>query len=62
MSKTAIISPELAPRVGPFSHAVKIDGSLDFSGQVAQDPTTGKVVEAALCPRRSASSNTYRRF
>jgi enamine deaminase RidA (YjgF/YER057c/UK114 family) len=44
MSKTAITSPELAPPVGPFSQAVKIDGFLFFSGQVAQDPATGKVV------------------
>src|SRR5690348_967288 len=45
MSKTAITSPELAPPVGPFSQAVKLDGFLFFSGQVAQDPATGKVVE-----------------
>ena len=38
MSKTAVTSPELAPPVGPFSQAVKIDGFLFFSGQVAQDP------------------------
>ena len=62
MSKTAITSPELAPPVGPFSQAVKIDGFLFFSGQVAQDPATGKVVEGPLCPSRSASSKTYRRF
>jgi 2-iminobutanoate/2-iminopropanoate deaminase len=62
MSKTAITSPELAPPVDPFSQAVKIDGFLFFSGQVAQDPATGKVVEGELCPRRSASSKTYRRF
>ena len=62
MSKTAITSPELTPPVGPFSQAIQIDGFLFFSGQVAQDPATGKVVEGALCPRRSASSKTYRRF
>ena len=48
MSKTAITSPELAPPVGPFSQAVKIDGLLFFSGQVAQDPATGKVVEGGI--------------
>src|SRR6201982_362781 len=48
MSKTAITSPELAPPVGPFSQAVKIDGFLFFSGQVAQDPATGKVVEGGI--------------
>jgi 2-iminobutanoate/2-iminopropanoate deaminase len=50
MSKTAIISPELAPPVGPFSQGVKIDGFLFFSGQVAQDPATGKVVKGGIVP------------
>jgi 2-iminobutanoate/2-iminopropanoate deaminase len=49
-SKTAITSPELAPPVGPFSQAIKIDGFLFFSGQVAQDPATGKVVEGGIVP------------
>ena len=48
MSKTAITSPELAPPVGPFSQAVKIDGFLFFSGQVGQDPTTGKLVAGGI--------------
>ena len=50
MSKTAITSPELAPPVGPFSQAVKIDGFIFFSGQVGQDPATGKVVEGGIVP------------
>jgi 2-iminobutanoate/2-iminopropanoate deaminase len=50
MSKIAITAPELAPPVGPFSQAVKIDGFLFFSGQVAQDPVTGKVVEGGIVP------------
>ena len=28
MSKTAIISPELTPPVGPFSQAILIDGGV----------------------------------
>ena len=48
MSKIAIASPELAPPVGPFSQAVQIDGLLFLSGQVAQDPVTGKVVEGGI--------------
>src|SRR5207253_5283724 len=40
----------LVPPVGPFSQAVKIDGFLFFSGQVAQDPATGKVVEGGIVP------------
>jgi 2-iminobutanoate/2-iminopropanoate deaminase len=48
MSKTAISSPELAPPVGPFSQAIQVDGFLYFSGQVAQDPATGKVFEGGI--------------
>jgi 2-iminobutanoate/2-iminopropanoate deaminase len=44
MSKTAITSPELAPPVGPFSQAIEVGGFLFFSGQVGQDPATGKLV------------------
>ena len=48
MGKTAITSPELTPPVGPFSQAIKVDGFLFFSGQVAQDPATGRVVEGGI--------------
>jgi 2-iminobutanoate/2-iminopropanoate deaminase len=48
MSKTAIISPELAPPVGPFSHAIEVGGFLYVSGQVGQDPGTGRVVEGGV--------------
>jgi 2-iminobutanoate/2-iminopropanoate deaminase len=48
MSKTAVTSPELAPPVGPFSQAVEVGGFLYFSGQVGQDPATGKVVEGGV--------------
>ena len=62
MSKTAITSPELTPPVGPFSQAVEVGGFLYFSGQVAQDPATGTVVEGGFCRRQSASSGISRRF
>ena len=48
MSKTAIISPELTPPVGPFSQAIEVGGFLYLSGQVGQDPATGKVVEGGI--------------
>jgi 2-iminobutanoate/2-iminopropanoate deaminase len=48
MNKIAITSPELSPPVGPFSQAIEIDGFLYFSGQVGQDPATGKVVEGGI--------------
>src|ERR1700686_4514183 len=48
MSKTAIPSPELTPPVGAFSQAIKVDGFIYFSGQVGQDPTTGKLVAGGI--------------
>jgi len=48
MSKTAITAPELTPPVGPYSQAIKVGGFIYFSGQVGQDPTTGKLVAGGL--------------
>src|SRR5579872_4629150 len=48
MSKTTITSPELAPPVGPFSQAVEAGGFLYCSGQVGQDPATGKLVAGGM--------------
>jgi 2-iminobutanoate/2-iminopropanoate deaminase len=48
MSMTAITSRELTPPVGPFSQAIKVDGFIYFSGQVGQDPATGKLVAGGL--------------
>ena len=48
MSKTAVTSPGLTPPVGPFSQAIEVGGFLYFSGQVGQDPATGKVVEGGI--------------
>ena len=48
MSKTAITSQELAPPVGPFSQAIEVGGFLYFSGQIGQDPTTGKLVAGGI--------------
>src|SRR5271156_677736 len=48
MIKTVITSPELAAPVGPFSQAVEAGGFIYFSGQVGQDPTTGKLVAGGI--------------
>ena len=48
MSKIAITSPELTPPVGPFSQAIEVGGFLYVSGQVGQDPATGRVVEGGI--------------
>ena len=46
--RTAITSPELTPPVGPFSQAIEVGGFIYFSGQVGQDPTTGKLVAGGI--------------
>jgi 2-iminobutanoate/2-iminopropanoate deaminase len=48
IQRTAITSPELTPPVGPFSQAIEAGGFIYFSGQVAQDPTTGKLVAGGI--------------
>jgi len=48
MHKTAITSPELSPPVGPFSQAIEAGGFIFLSGQVGQDPATGKVVAGGI--------------
>src|SRR6185503_6168213 len=48
MGKTAITAPELTPPVGPYSQAIKVGGFIYFSGQVGQDPATGKLVAGGL--------------
>ena len=48
MTKSAIASSKLAPPVGPFSQAIRTDGYIFFSGQVGQDPATGKLVEGGV--------------
>ena len=48
MTKIAITSSELTPPVGPFSQAIEVGGFIYFSGQVGQDPTTGKVVAGGI--------------
>jgi len=46
--RTPITSPELTPPVGPFSQAIEAGGFIYLSGQVGQDPTTGKLVAGGI--------------
>lgn len=43
--REGINSSELAPPAGPFSHVVRAGGLLYLSGQLAQNPLTGQLVE-----------------
>jgi 2-iminobutanoate/2-iminopropanoate deaminase len=45
MTREAIVSDKVAPAAGPFSSAILSEGLLLLSGQVAQDPKTGKLIE-----------------
>jgi len=48
MTIQAIKSDALAPPVGPFSQAIRSGDFIFFSGQVAQDPATGKLVQGGV--------------
>jgi 2-iminobutanoate/2-iminopropanoate deaminase len=48
MTKSAIVSSKLAPPVGPFSPGIRTDRFIYFSGQVGQDPATGKLAEGGI--------------
>ena len=45
MTRNAITSDKLPPPVGPFSLGVYGSDLLFLSGQVAQDPATGKLID-----------------
>jgi 2-iminobutanoate/2-iminopropanoate deaminase len=45
MPRTAVTTGRIARPAGPFSPAVECDGSLYLSGQVAQDPITGTLID-----------------
>ena len=45
MTRETITTDKIAQPVGPFSAAVRRDGLTFLSGQVAQDPATGQLVD-----------------
>jgi 2-iminobutanoate/2-iminopropanoate deaminase len=51
MSKESITTDRIAPPAGPFSPAIRAGDTIYLSGQVAQDPTTGKLVEGGIAPQ-----------
>jgi 2-iminobutanoate/2-iminopropanoate deaminase len=48
MTKSAVRSDRLAPPVGPFSQAIRSGGFIYLSGQVGQDPATGKLADGGV--------------
>lgn len=47
MTRQAIASPGAAA-IGPYSHAIRSEDFVYFSGQTPIDPTTGKLVEGGI--------------
>ena len=45
MRRETITTDRIAPSVGPFSAAVRAGDLLFFSGQIALDPATGKLID-----------------
>jgi 2-iminobutanoate/2-iminopropanoate deaminase len=45
MGKDAVTSDKVAPPVGPFSPAIRAGNAVYLSGQVAQNPTSGRLIE-----------------
>jgi 2-iminobutanoate/2-iminopropanoate deaminase len=45
---TTISSEKLSPPVGPFSPAIRAGDFIFFSGQVGQDPSSGKLVAGGV--------------
>ncbi len=45
MTRDAIMTDRIATPVGPFSAAVRADDVLYLSGQVAQDPANGRLID-----------------
>jgi len=44
-----VIQTEKAPKaIGPYAQAIKADGFLFTSGQIALDPTTGKLIDGDI--------------
>jgi 2-iminobutanoate/2-iminopropanoate deaminase len=45
MARESVTTDKIAAPVGPFSPAVRAGEFVYLSGQVAQDPTTGRLIE-----------------
>ncbi|HUZ65247.1 MAG TPA: Rid family detoxifying hydrolase [Acetobacteraceae bacterium] len=48
MTKHVIFSDKLPKAAGPFSPAIRSQGFIYVSGQIGQDPATGKLVDGGV--------------
>ena len=62
MTRDAVTSDQLPASGLPFSVAVRGGGLLFLSGQVAQDPATGELVDGDVAQQAARSCATSRRL
>jgi 2-iminobutanoate/2-iminopropanoate deaminase len=48
MPKQTVVTDQIAKPIGPFSPAIIDNGRVYTSGQVAQDPKTGKLIDGGV--------------
>ena len=48
MPKLSVVTDKIAKPIGPFSPAIVDNGRVYSSGQVAQDPKTGKLIDGGV--------------
>lgn len=47
-SREVVLSPQAPKPIGPYSQAIKANGFVFISGQVAFDPATGNIVSGGI--------------
>lgn len=47
-SRDVVLSPQAPKPIGPYSQAIKANGFVFISGQVAFDPATGNIVSGGI--------------
>jgi 2-iminobutanoate/2-iminopropanoate deaminase len=58
--RTAIQSDQLTKPVGPFSPAVRSHDAIYVSGQVGQDPATGRVIAGGVAEQTARALDNVR--
>ena len=57
MPKQAVVTDKIAKPIGPFSPAIVDNGRVYTSGQVAQDPKTGKLIDGGVAAQTAQVIN-----
>ena len=60
MTRDAIATDKLPAPIGPFSLGVRGVGLLFLSGQVAQDPATGKLIDGYVASQTPPDPGQHR--